>query len=763
MDYFHAPAGIFDPKFKDKQHLDKEQLDRLDYFIYQLKQHGIYTNINLHVSRAFTAADGFPDTDRLPGLGKVVDFFEPRMIELQKNYARDLLTHVNPYTQARYVDEPAVAVVEINNENTLLGAAWDETLDKLPPHYQRELSRQWSAWLKTKYGDTAGLKSAWKVVRPLGPNLLRNADFADGTRHWKLEVHPGAAATVQTPKEVLPPSGEKVARIEVKTPGKQNWHIQFNQSGLDLVDGQAYTVSFWAKANRKRILTVNAGLDKEDWHSIGLSGRRNLDTEWSRFTLVFTAQRPLKQHNRLTFVVGDEAGAVDLAGLSLQQGVETVFPSGASLEAGNIPLSKPVPGPAGHDWISFLIHSERKYQKAMLDYIKKDLGAHALVTGSQASYGGLGGALRESLSDFTDMHAYWQHPEFPRKPWDPVDWRIRNTAMVRDPNGGTLPGLARYRLAGKAFTVSEYNHAAPHDYQAECVPMLAAFAALQDWDGIYLFDYLSDRKTFNSNRIRGFFAIDSNPAKMAFLPAAAVMFLRGDVQPANEESRLLVGENKVPDLMIRHGRGIGPLWEAAGNRGEDAFTKRLSVAFAPGKGEEATIHSVPQPNRSPESTSPLQWPAAGKQRPVFTADSPASKVMAGFLAAQRTELPGWKVQMKETPLHFAAFTLTGTDGKPIAQSRSLLLTAVARVENTGMQWNSDRTSVGSNWGEGPTLAEGVPATIAIRTTAKSAQVHALDGTGKRQGTVNAKLAEGWLTFEIGAAHKTLCYEVETDQ
>src|SRR6516165_8196549 len=374
MDYFHAPAGIFDPKFKDKQHLDKEQLDRLDYFIYQLKQHGIYTNINLHVSRAFTAADGFPDTDRLPGLGKDVDFFEPRMIELQKNYARDLLTHVNPYTQARYVDEPAVAVVEINNENTLLGAAWDETLYKLPPHYQRELSRQWSAWLKTKYGDTAGLKSAWKVVRPLGPNLLRNADFADGTRHWKLEVHPGAAATVQTPKEVLPPSGEKVARIEVKTPGKQNWHIQFNQSGLDLVDGQAYTVSFWAKANRKRILTVNAGLDKEDWHSIGLSGRRNLDTECSRFTLVFTAPRPLKQHNRLTFVVGDEAGAVDLAGLSLQQGVETVFPSGASLEAGNIPLSKPVPGPAGHDWISFLIHSERKYQKAMLDYIKKDLG-----------------------------------------------------------------------------------------------------------------------------------------------------------------------------------------------------------------------------------------------------------------------------------------------------------------------------------------------------------------------------------------------------
>ncbi|HEV3205012.1 MAG TPA: hypothetical protein VGY77_11540, partial [Gemmataceae bacterium] len=48
MDYFHAPGGIFDPQFKDKQHLEKEQLERLDYLIYQLKQHGIYTNINLH-------------------------------------------------------------------------------------------------------------------------------------------------------------------------------------------------------------------------------------------------------------------------------------------------------------------------------------------------------------------------------------------------------------------------------------------------------------------------------------------------------------------------------------------------------------------------------------------------------------------------------------------------------------------------------------------------------------------------------------------
>ena len=120
LDYYHAPKGIFDARYKDKQHLDAGQLDKLDHFVYQLKRHGIYVNINLQVARAFTAADGFPDTDKLPQLGGVVNYFEPRMIDLQKNYARDLLTHYNPYTKTRYAEEPSVAIVELTNENTLV-------------------------------------------------------------------------------------------------------------------------------------------------------------------------------------------------------------------------------------------------------------------------------------------------------------------------------------------------------------------------------------------------------------------------------------------------------------------------------------------------------------------------------------------------------------------------------------------------------------------------------------------------------------------
>jgi hypothetical protein len=765
MDYYHAPQGIFDPRFKDKQHLDPEQLDRLDYLVYQLKQHGIYTNINLHVSRAFTAADGFPETDRFPSLGKVVGFFEPRMIDLQKNYARDLLTHFNPYTKTRYVDEPCIAVIEINNEDTLLGEAWGETLAKLPPSYKAELARQWNAWLKTKYSGTDRLKRAWKADKPVGPNLLRNADFASGTKHWQLETHAGARADVQIPTEVAPPGVPgNVARLGITTVGKENWHIQLQQAGLDLVAGELYTVSFWARADRQRSLSVNATLDQADWHNVGLSKRLRLGTEWRSFTFVFTAERSLKDHNRLSFLLGDAVGTVELAGLSLQSGVPLDFPQGATLQAGTIPLGRPSPGPAGQDWIAFLVETERRYLTALRDYIKNDLKAHANVTCSQASYGGLGGALRESLSDFTDMHAYWQHPEFPRKPWDPVDWRICNTAMTRDTDGGTLARLARYRLAGKPFTVSEYNHSAPHDYQAECVPMLAAFAALQDWDGLYLFDYNGDRRAWDSNKIRNFFSIDSNPAKMAFLPAAALLFLRGDLSPAEEEERLCVPEGRVVELLSKNGPDIRAAWEAAGGNWRDALTKRLSVSFVSDRQAGVALQlSKSAVLGQRDRKSGIQWQAAGTDHPVFTADSPSSKLMVGFLGGQRVQLPGWEVQMPATSRNFAALTLSAMDGQPVERSRSLLLTAVARVENTDMRWNADRTSVGNRWGRGPSLAEGVPAELTVRTLAKSAVVYALDGTGKRQGKVDAKLAEGRLTFAIGPAHKTLWYEVEANR
>src|SRR5512136_1257240 len=58
MDTGTWPDGLCDPRAKTSAELHPEALDRLCYFVGQLKQHGIYANLNLLVGRRFNAADG---------------------------------------------------------------------------------------------------------------------------------------------------------------------------------------------------------------------------------------------------------------------------------------------------------------------------------------------------------------------------------------------------------------------------------------------------------------------------------------------------------------------------------------------------------------------------------------------------------------------------------------------------------------------------------------------------------------------------------
>ena len=120
--------SLFDRGKDDTRHLDPESLDRLDFLVAQLKRRGIYSNLNLNVSRCYKAGDGVRDYQAL-GPGKSATFFDPSLIELQREYARQLLTHSNPYTGHEYRHEPAVAVVEIVNENSLL-EAWVKGADR---------------------------------------------------------------------------------------------------------------------------------------------------------------------------------------------------------------------------------------------------------------------------------------------------------------------------------------------------------------------------------------------------------------------------------------------------------------------------------------------------------------------------------------------------------------------------------------------------------------------------------------------------------
>lgn len=749
MDGHYAPSGIWDPAYKDKQHIDAGQLDKLDYLIHQLKKHGIYVNINLHVSRQFTEADGFPDAGSLPKFDKGLDNYEPRMIELQKKYARQLLTHLNPYTNSRYVDEPAVALIEINNENSLLDYCMDGVIAGFPEYYLSQLRDKWNAWLRQRYSTTAELRSAWKTgSEPIGSNMLANADFSAGTTNWVLEAPSPARATMETADGPSP--GTRSLHAKLTQVGKRSWDFQVHQISLDLVEGKPYTLRFTARSDKPREISVGAYLDRSDWHCVGLSRKVELNSEWQSFEFTFYANRPEKDHNRISFNCRSEIGEVWIAGVELRPGGGGSLPPAASLDAGTVDLPFHVYTEQQRtDFIVFAAEVERSYAQDMYRYIKGALGSKSLVINTQASYGGMAGAYRESLLDYIDVHGYWQHPSFPNRSWDPVDWRITNTPMVKAGNNNTLAYMALHRVAGKPFTVSEYNHPAPGDYTAECVPMLASFAAQQDWDGIFLFDYHSSGE-WEKDRISSYFMIDSHPAKIVMLPAAAAMFRRADVPPLRGSVTLDVPLSTLMVEVARKGGNVPSFWRDAGIEPTDTVLRRASVRF---------VDSGKMTPRRSGQHRPGSVVWQDDETAQYLIDSPASRGAIGLISGRALTLGGLELRMGGPKGRFAAVTVIAIDGRPVEKSDHLLVSAVGRVENQGMVWNEDRTSVGNKWGPGPTMAEGISFALSIESSARSVEVYALDGGGGRLMTVPCTVEDGVLTASFGPESRTLWYEI----
>ena len=154
---------------KDTLTLDPRSMDRLDYLIHCLKQEGIYTYIDLLTYRRFKPGDGVDAVDQLGKAAKPYSNFDRRMIELQKKFAHDLWTHVNPYTGLAYKDDPAIAMMEIANENDLLNGTPTSRLQIEP--YRSRLKEMYLEWGRQNNVD-ANPEELGSDDKPKG-NVLR--------------------------------------------------------------------------------------------------------------------------------------------------------------------------------------------------------------------------------------------------------------------------------------------------------------------------------------------------------------------------------------------------------------------------------------------------------------------------------------------------------------------------------------------------------------------------------------------------------------
>jgi complex I intermediate-associated protein 30 (CIA30) len=180
MDSPQAKPNVFG-NAETTRALDPDVLERFDYFVAALQKRGIYQFFDLLVKRKLGADDDVPArADVVPGF-KIEGEFAPRLIELQEKFVEQLMGHRNPYTKRTYANDPAVALVEIINEDSLFWIQQQGEFAIESAEYRKLLGQQFSAWLSQQVpGGRAGLEKRWQPGAASGQGLAESEDPAQG-------------------------------------------------------------------------------------------------------------------------------------------------------------------------------------------------------------------------------------------------------------------------------------------------------------------------------------------------------------------------------------------------------------------------------------------------------------------------------------------------------------------------------------------------------------------------------------------------------
>ena len=393
-------------------------------------------------------------------------------------------------------------------------------------------------------------------------------------------------------------------------------------------------------------------------------------------------------------------------------------------------------------------------------------------------------ALPRAGFDYVDTHFYVDHPVFLDKPW-----RLPSRCPNRNPMTGSNRGAQDcvwIRQFGKPFTVSEFNFSGPGRYRGVGGIATGALAALQDWDGVWRFQWAYDRAGIaNPRGPMGFFDIANDPLSLAAERAALCLFLRGDLAPLEAEEPLVL----APAALCDPATGA-PQTASLGDNAK-AWKSRVGTRLT-GEGE-----ALPEPHPDAsgdgvakgtvegfgegQSPSPVRIdPATG----TFLVDTPRT---CGGFAESGTHVAGpLRFELQPPPQEVrgaashpvvvpATIWVSSLDGTPIASSSHLLLTHLTDVQNTGIEYADPDLTILLKWGWLPHLMRNGAAEIELtveggsEATPPSFAVYRLSPGGRRLGEVPSRLEQtgaspaGVLHFtvrtDLDPAAATFLYEI----
>ena len=425
----------------------------------------------------------------------------------------------------------------------------------------------------------------------------------------------------------------------------------------------------------------------------------------------------------------------------------------------------------------FVIETEKAYFREMRTFLREELGVRCPVYGTQLDY--TAPWVMGDTCDAIDCHIYWTHPSWTNPPGTDgrqgraagVPWRFVNKPLVAA--GLTdgwdmehiIAGRGCRRVTGLPFLVSECSAPYPNWYGAEYQPTIHAYAAFQDWAGVFVYSWNNERDDAFPERNPFFFSHAARPDCVAHFPASAAIFLRGDVAkgrrridvPVDVNTRFAMAQKNYTPLAV-----IDPDSASGGRVPNDVFLRHavgvdLRKSPAP---QPAAIASITNGTIVSDTHEIVTHHAAGREG-WFSVDAPNVKVLSGFLDGVRRELGGIVFEPGRTKLGWCTISLVDRTGSGFRAGSRLLLAVTGYTHNGGAVF---RHQGGDTWGgttedfgTGKVVTEGVPLKVTLPVGA--ARCWALDEAGVRKTAVPVSVCDGRIEISTGPDYKTVWYEI----
>lgn len=434
----------------------------------------------------------------------------------------------------------------------------------------------------------------------------------------------------------------------------------------------------------------------------------------------------------------------------------------------------------------FLYEIHAATDARLYSFLKDELGVRVPLSGANHMRAQRLVFNRASY-DYVDGHQYWDHPRFlPGNRFKlPFDFHQKSPVA-----GFALSpcALGTTRILGKPFTVTEFNFVRPNRYRAEGGVLMPAYASLQDWDGLYNFEYASTAKTLApEGDVTGGFSLASDPVGLLADRVSALLFLRGDIRPGKGEIAFVA----EPDTAFRSRlRPFGEQFPRLGLVARIGAQTGDPAAVAKRPGVSAVVVDPDSPSASPstgvypaDDELPAKLLADGRlpagsiedgnlyrsdtgQITLDAAAGTARFVTArseGFSLSARASLAGDFATARNVDDTPGTVTVVSVDGRPLAVSRRILVLHLADALPSGMTFASaDRTRLVDRGGP-PLLVERAAADIDLNFPADARlRAWAVDMDGARLESVALeKTGQGWRlrADTLAGAKPRFAYEI----